>query len=499
MEANSTAARAASFSGLLLDYDANQNGQASYLAGLVPGLSRRGVQSSPAFRRPDEATNHAGFSLTPTAKRAIMRGLPAEGEIVRIFAVTAFMRTMAAILSLVWAVVPAPTAQAQKFKVTYSFTGGADGGSPYAGLVLDASGNLYGTTFGGGDAGCFNGSCGTVFELAPSSGGWLESTLHAFTGGSDGGNPEDSLTFDTTGNLYGTAVVGGVQCGHTYGCGVAFELSPGSSSWTETVLHSFQGGTDGYYPIAGLVFDQRGHLFSTTYNGGSSRQDGSVYELTKSTNGWGEKTLYSFTQPANPEAGLILDAAGNLYGTTTSSNTGVGTVFELLRGSWKKKTLYAFNQGGAPKAGLVFDKAGNLYGTTEGGGKYGKGVVFKLAPGTKGKWKDSVLHNFKGGNDGEYPKGTLVLDKAGNLYGTTYNGGGGTACGQGCGTVFKLTPGSGGHWKETILHRFAGGSDGAGPLGLTIDGADNLYGTTVGGGNKGCYDGQCGVVFEITR
>jgi uncharacterized repeat protein (TIGR03803 family) len=396
-------------------------------------------------------------------------------------------------------ILAALTAQAQTFKVLYAFTGGADGGSPYAGLVLDASGNLYGTTLGGGDAGCADGTCGVVFQLTPGSGSWSETTLHTFTGGSDGGNPEDSLIFDAAGNLYGTADVGGVSCGKAYGCGVAFELTPGTGGWTETVLHSFQGGTDGYYPIAALVLDKHGHLYSTTYNGGSNGQ-GSAYELTKGSGGWKEKTLHSFSGPANPDAGLILDAAGNVYGTTTSSNSGAGTVFELLHGSWKEKTLYDFNgpDGDEPKAGLIFDKAGNLYGTTESGGKYSKGVVFKLAPVAKGKWKETVLHSFKGESDGEYPLGTLVFDTAGNLYGTTYNGGGGAACGEGCGTVFKLTPGSAGHWKETMLHRFAAGSDGAGPLGLTIDSADNLYGTTVGGGNEGCYDGQCGVVFEIT-
>jgi hypothetical protein len=275
--------------------------------------------------------------------------------------------------------VAAQSAQAQTFKVLYAFTGGADGGQPYAGVVLDASGNLYGTTAGGG-----RGS-GVVFELTPTSGGWSESTLHSFTGGPDGGIPVDALIFDAAGNLYGTTNVGGVSCGHNGGCGVAFELSPDSGNWVETVLYSFQGGIDGYYPVAGLVFDKGGHLYSTVENGGSGNS-GMVYELTNDTGGWQEKILYSFNGSGTgvaPEAAPILDARGNLFGTTSCCSSG-GAVWELLHGTWKEKTLYSFSSGGgySPWAGLVFDKAGNLYGTTtQGGGKNGKGrgVVFKLA------------------------------------------------------------------------------------------------------------------------
>ncbi len=399
--------------------------------------------------------------------------------------------------------VSARPARAQAFKVLYAFAGGSDGGVPSAGLTLDQSGNLYGETFSGGDAGCFA-DCGVVFELTPGSGGWTESVLHSFTGGSDGGNPIDTLILDKAGNLYGTADVGGISCGHTYGCGVAFELSPGSDGWTETVLYSFQGGTGGYYPVAGFALDRNGNLYSTMPNGGGREEAGVVYELS-SADGWNEQILYSFggdNPGTEPNAAPILDAKGNLYGTTPLP---AGAVWELMRPTWKERTLYEFQSGGGdnPEGSLIFDKAGNLYGTTsEGGGKNqsGKGVVFKLTKSKSGDWKETVLHVFRGGTDGSTLYSTLVFDKAGNLYGTT-SWGGNPSCNPpyGCGTVFKLAPGKNGRWKETILHRF-GGSDGRAPYaGVAIDAKGNLYGTTELGGNPGCYaNAGCGVVFEIT-
>jgi len=394
------------------------------------------------------------------------------------------------------------TAQARTFKAVHYFTGGQDGGGPSSGVILDPSGNLYGTTVGGGDAGCFNGTCGVVFELTPGLGGWSESVLYTFTGSSDGGNPESGLIFDGAGNLYGTTYSGGTAgCG--FGNGVAFELTPSSGGWVESVLYDF-GGTGGCNPLAGLIFDKKGNLYSTVPNGGSSG-NGSVYKLAKSAGGWKEYTLYSFNgndTGIEPVAAPLLDAAGNLYGTTLCCGTG-GSVWELLHGSWKEKTLYSFVSGGGANswAGLVFDKHGNLYGTTRSGGKYENGVVFKLTPGAKGKWKETVLHNFRGGSDGSQPFSTPVFDKVGNLYGTTYWGGN-PSCNppHGCGTVFKLTPGTKSTWKETILHRF-NGSDGLGPEPekLAFDAAGNIYGTATLGGHPGCdYNFGCGVVFEIT-
>ena len=398
------------------------------------------------------------------------------------------------------------TAKAQTFKVLYSFTGGADGGLPQGGLLLDAAGDLYGTTTEGGDGGCPGGTCGVVFEVSPSSGGWTESVLHAFTGGSDGGDPFDTVIFDAEGNLYGTAYYGGA------GYGVVFELSPGSGGWTETVLHAFQDNWQGNFPVAGLVFDKQGNLYSTLLGG--SRGTGLVYELVKGTGGWKEKVLSTFSpsQGDNPQDAPILDAAGNLYGTNSGGGEGActggcGTVWKVLHGSWKVNVLYDFKGPGRadPRYSLVFDKAGNLYGTA-GGGIYGWGMIFKLTPVAKGKWKKTVLYSFKGGSDGWGPGGTPVFDKAGNIYGVTTLGGdlscGRNGDGSGCGSVFKLTPGSGG-WTKSTLYTFTGGADGSYPsTGLIIDTTGNIYGMTSAGGQGSCELEEgvygCGVVFEVT-
>src|SRR5438132_6801234 len=298
-------------------------------------------------------------------------------------------------------------AQAFKYQVLYTFAGQADGGVPVARLVRDSAGNLYGTTEYRGTS-----DWGVVFRLDASD---KESVLHSFTGGADGATPRAGLVLDSAGNLYGTALQGGPPCGG-FTCGVVFTID---SSGSETVLHGFTG-TDG----------------------------------------------------ANPEAGVLRDSAGNLYGTTSAFGTtsagssGYGTVFKLDSNN-KETTLYTFTgaaDGGQPMAGLVSDSAGNLYGTTQGGGDFsacitdGCGVVFKLDP-TNGK--ETVLYTFTGGGDGRYPSGDLIQDSAGNLYGTTYAGG--ASCissGIGCGVVFKLDPTTG---KETVLYTFTGGADGAAP------------------------------------
>jgi len=204
--------------------------------------------------------------------------------------IAAAQKIILTLLVVLGAVLPA--AHAQSFSVLYRFTGGADGGDPLGPLTLDKAGNLYGTTYEGGDPGCYGG-CGTVFQLTHGSGGWSESTLHDFTGGADGGAPLGGLIFDAAGNLYGTAQVGGVSCGQEFGCGVAFELTPGSGGWNESVLYSFRT-VDGYYPVAGLTFE-KGHLYGTTPNGGSGNGGGTAFELSRSTGGWKDKTLHNFT------------------------------------------------------------------------------------------------------------------------------------------------------------------------------------------------------------
>jgi len=376
-------------------------------------------------------------------------------------------------------------------------------------VVFDKSGNLYGTTSQGGNStscGIFGGSCGVVFKLTPVSGGWTESVLYEFTGGADGGTPYDSLVIDGKGNLYGTTSAGG-----TSGMGTVFELTPGSGgTWTETVLHSFAGGSDGAYPRAGLLLE-RNRLYGTTVQGGTGTACGffgggpcgTVFELIHSKTGWTESVLYSFTGGGDggyPYGGVVRDKKGNLYGTTFQNGAfGYGTVFELMhaKGTWTESTLYTFTgstDGKASYGGVIFDAKGDLYGTTSQAGASGGGTVFELTQGASG-WSLTTLHAFTGTPDGNYPEAGLV--KRGNsLFGTTYNGGTGSACGpfggQPCGTVFKVHYSKKNGWTESVLYSFMGGADGGLPEdGLIFDKAGNLFGTTLGGGTGD------GVVFEI--
>jgi uncharacterized repeat protein (TIGR03803 family) len=283
-----------------------------------------------------------------------------------------------------------------------------------------------------------------VFELTPAGGGsWTEKVLYSFGAyGTDGVVPYAGLIFDAAGNLYGTTYAGGTY----YQYGTVFELTPAAGGgWTEKVLHNFvANGTDGYYPWAGLAFDRFGNLYGTTSTGGTY-EGGIVFELTPAgSGGWTETVLHRFGNAmdgSGPLAGLIFDAAGNLYGTTSGGGTYDGTVFELTPaggGSWTEKVLWSFGSGTdgfAPQVGLVFDAAGNLYGTTPWGGTNGYGTVFELTPAGSGGWTEAVLHNFNefGNGDGYYPLAALILDAAGNLYGTTSVGGT-----YNNGTVFEL-------------------------------------------------------------
>jgi uncharacterized repeat protein (TIGR03803 family) len=384
--------------------------------------------------------------------------------------------------------------------------------NPQGNLIFDAAGNLYGTTSGGSSCTSSTFGCGVVWKLARNSkGAWTVSILHAFTG-PDGARPFAGVIFDAAGNLYGTTLFGGAS-----GYGVVFKLAPNpDGTWTESVLYSFTVGTDGFVPWARLVFDAVGNLYGTT--SAADPGFGVVFKLAPNPDGtWTESVLYSFTGGADgnePEAGLIFDAAGNLYGTTyvggssTACDFGCGVVFKLAPnpdGTWTESVLYSFTggaDGAFPEAGLVFDAAGNLYGTTANGGAPGSatwcepggcGTVFKLAPDADGTWSESVLHRFSGGADGSSPEAGVTFDAAGNLYGTTWNGGDDTACPTGCGVVFKLAPSSSG-WSETVLHTFSG--IGGYPVAPVIfDPAGNLYGTASDGNHHFDY----GLVFEITR
>jgi len=386
--------------------------------------------------------------------------------------------------------------------VLYNFPCGATGCEPGSNLIFDAAGNLYGTSPRGGAT-----NYGVVFELSPQvGGGWTEAVLHSFSdNGHDGFLPQGGLIFDAAGNLYGTTSGGGEHKG-----GTVFELSPVTGGgWSEFVLHNFGAGTDGSESNAGLVMDGAGNLYGTTTLGGV-HGDGTAFELTPVTGeGWTEKMLHSFsgtTDGSQPWAGLTFDAAGNLYGTTLYGGAyNGGTVFELMPqtgGQWAGKVLHAFGEVNAngvsiyePYGGVVFDQAGNLYGTTYYGGGNGGGIVYELTPSTGGAWKETPVRNF-GGTGGSQPLAGVIIDAAGNLYGTTANGGNehASCASAGCGVVYELTPVTGGGWAETVLIAF-NYTDGGHPTGtLIFDAAGNIYGTTADGGS-----GVFGTVFEIVH
>jgi len=440
---------------------------------------------------------------------------------------------------------PGTPAQGREI-VLYNFSAsGADGAHPFASLIQDNAGNLYGTTEFGGAS-----DHGTVFELTPSSPGgpYIETVLYSFGGcpttgcgpGSDGANPYAGLVSDSAGNLYGTTISGGV-----HGGGTVFELTPSpGAAYTETLLHSFAGcpnagcgiGADGASPYSGLILDSAGNLYGTTSGGGTSTKCasacGTVFELTPSSPGgpYVETVLYSFTGCPNtgcgpgsdgmdPRAGLILDKAGNLYGTTESGGaSGGGTVFRLTPSSpgepYTETVLHSFagcpstgcgpgSDGAGPSGDLAQDSAGDLYGTTYLGGSNncilpgsttaGCGTVFELMPPVlKGPYAERLLYSFGATNsDGYYPVAGVTLGSADQLYGTTVFGAGGS------GTVFELTPSSpGGTYTEEVLHYFAEPiPDGTNPYaGLLLNSAGNLYGVT--SSSLGAISSN-GAVFEV--
>jgi uncharacterized repeat protein (TIGR03803 family) len=408
---------------------------------------------------------------------------------------------------------------ADKETLLHNFNG-ADGINPGADLISDAAGNLYGTTYYGGSFGA-----GAVFELeSHGKGMWVQKVLYSFSANTkDGYEPKSGLILDTAGNLYGTTTHGGAAGG-----GIAFELIPnGNGGWDEKVLHSFatfnKNLKDGSVPYGGLVLDRAGNLYGTTYYGGSGQCQafettvgcGTVFELTPKGNGnWTETVLYSFSDGTGDghycPARLVRDTAGNLYGTTFAGGTsgtacgggGCGTVFKLTpgaKGTWSETIVHNFNNDGRdgyePTTGLIVDKTGNLYGTTPsgGGGCPGGdcGVAFELTPRPGGNWTESVLHTFLGSaNDGQIPLADLISNKAGNLYGTTLEGGSAFQ-----GAAFELIRQTKGNWIIKLLHSFDYGNGGgyAPSAGLAFDKAGNLYGTTYFGGTN-----NDGVIFEIT-
>jgi uncharacterized repeat protein (TIGR03803 family) len=407
---------------------------------------------------------------------------------------------------IVFTLALAPAARAaSQYKVLHAFNG-SDGESPVAGLILDAAGNLYGTTDSGGAYGP-----GTVFKLTPNSdGSWTESVLYSFKGGSDGGNPDAGLISDAAGNLYSTTNRGGdlSQCS-PYGCGTVFKLTPNADgSWTESVLYNFKGIN--FVNPNGLILDAAGNLYGTTRDGGPGNNCGgsgcgTAFKLTANADGsWTESVLHVFNNKdgdgSGPSSSLIFDAAGNLYGTTwfgghvtrLCGGLGCGVVFRLTPnadGSWTESVLHDFNgrDGVSPNTGLIFDAAGSLYGTTLNGGVNQLGTVFKLTQNADGSWMESMLHRFRG-NPASTPLGVLVFDGAGNLYGTASS-----RTSEHEGSVFILSPNQDGSWTYGLAHVFQGTPALRPDAGLVLGSAGTLYGTTAG-----CGTGCKGVVYQIT-
>ena len=391
----------------------------------------------------------------------------------------------------------ASSLHAQTYTVIHNFSGAQDGAHPYTGLTMDSTGHLYGTTFAGG-----TGRYGTVFSLTPSGGSWTLSTLYNFAGGQDGAGPISRLQLAAGGVLYGaTSAGGGGPCltvNNYHGCGTIFKLSPsrgpvGQFSWVNNTMFRFSG-TNGSYPQGDLTFDSSGNIFGTAINGGQYGW-GLIYELSPSGGSWSQHILYQARNDGDgqyPWGGVVFDRSGNAYGVFTGGGpSGFGAVYKLTRsgGNWTENTLHGFtfhgDDGAFPQSGLIIDSAGNLYGATVHVPNAG-GTAYEMAT-TGGELNYNFVYEFTGGiNLGPYDK--LVMDSAGNLYGTTFGDGR-----YGFGSVFKLTR-SGGGWSYHSLHDFTGGHDGANPMSaLLIDSSGNLYGTASFGGS---FNG--GVVFKIT-
>jgi len=380
-------------------------------------------------------------------------------------------------------------ASAQTESVIYNFAlGSGVGGGPSGSLIADSAGNLYG-------AARSDTYYGAAYELIPSSGGvWTLRILHEFTS-SDGVGPSTGFTMDTAGNLYAADLYGG------NGYGAIFELKPISNgTWKVQVLYKFvNNGTDGHYPGATLTMDAAGNLYGTTQEGGL-KNVGVVFELTPYAGGggWKEKILYSLPYKQKlwnfSNYPITLDSAGNLYGVTDIGGANdVGFVFKLTptsKGPWNLTTLFSFNSTGSapfvPFSGVVFDSAGNLYGITALGGTEGYGTVYQLSPSSDGTWTERDIVDFPSScSPACKPESGIILDSAGNIFGTTP---------YAAGIAYEVSPNGDGTWTLTDLHNFGSGTDGADPgYGGLLDVSGKLYGTTIVGGTAGR-----GTVFEIT-
>ena len=409
-----------------------------------------------------------------------------------------------AMIITMWMILVASPAAAQTYRVIHTFSGGYDGATPLSGLIIDRSGNLYGTASGGGKTndGCETYGCGVAFRLKATNGTWTLSPLYIFQGGTqsgpDGSNPYARMVFGANGALYGTTAYGGGHRCNNITCGTVFKLTPPATAcksalcyWTETVLYRFSGppqaGNPNYGPI---VFDQAGNIYGVAGWGPSGY--GAIYQLTESGGTWTENDLASAD---SAESGVVFDNADNLYGS--NSGEGYGGVYQLMRSGtgWTLHQLYSIvdvsDDGYSTFGGVILDNAGNIYGSTLEEGQGDGGTIFELLAGT---FHFDVLYNL---SEGTGPEESLTMDAAGNLYGTTWGGGA-----HFWGNVFKLSPSASG-WTYTDLYDFTDGNDGGHPISnVVIDAQGNLYGTTAYGGSGPCtsaYNGNgCGVVWEIT-
>ena len=410
---------------------------------------------------------------------------------------------LACLLSIVFF---AATSAAQQ-RILHSFNGN-DGLAPIGNLSGDPSDKLYGAAVQGGNSGCRDDTCGTIFELKRRDDGhhWGFKVIHKFEPVPDGNDPAGGMALDSAGRLYGVTASGGTGTGHDctifpnvdVGCGTIFELDPtGEGKWKETILHNFtEDGVDGSDPNAGPILDSHGNLFGTTYEGGLYI-GGTVWELSPGASGWTYKILYNFGAPGDASgpflSRLALDADGNIYGTTyVGGAKDKGTVFKLTPaadGTWTETILHSFGFGTDaefPYAGVTLDAAGNIYGTAHlGGGGGGQGIVYQLVPALDGTWTENILHVFAG-SDGADPQSTVTLDSDGNLYGTTVEGGA-----KFRGVVYKLSPQADGSWTEQTLLNF-NGANGEGYNGsVVLDRHGNVYGTALDGPNSS------GLIYEL--
>lgn len=408
------------------------------------------------------------------------------------------VRIVVAVLMIIAVSLNAAWAQDTE-KVLFNFQGGAYGRGPQN-IVFDSAGNIYGTLTVGGSKTCSS-TCGVVYKLSPNANGQLtESILHVFTGGNDGAQP-DGILMDAKGNLFVSAYAGGVA-GCADGCGAIVELSPlKAGGWSTTVVYDFPGGVGGYHPYL-TVIDLQGNLYGYETGG----PYGQVFELSPSSSGtWAYKTIHVFKGGSTGISGFpyFSDSSGNIYGTAAGGNTSTycpqncGMVFKLSpssSGTWTYTILYNFLgvPDGYQPGQIIPDGAGNIFGITGSGGSYtsicgdGCGTLFELSPSSGGGYTETVLHSFNSTLDGRIPD-SIAMDSTGNLYTATYLGGVGEY-----GVVLKFTFGSDGIWEYNLLHGFANGEGGGYPFHLTLDSSGNVYGVATSGGTT-----KDGLLFEF--